>query len=264
MTQSKNFQVWFHTNVILRYNAAWNDTGVDLVAGDFKDRRDVQIQTLLDFFSTLEVANLKEGSITKLFEAGYTTIADIININENAIVEIIGSNGSKIHKSLHDKLNPIDPWVLYGAHPAFGRGVGTRKFKALFDALGADADSKKLTYAMIMSVEGFQDKTATKIVGGLSEFNDFLGDIYGSYSLAKPKSKGGAFDGLKICFTGFRDNALAEKIEQGGGENQSSVSSKTSILVTKEANSTSSKAKKARDNGTTVMSLEQFKAKYNV
>lgn len=264
MIQSKNFQSWFQTNVIERYSAEWNDSGVDLVAGNFGDRKDVQIQTLLDFFSTLEVANLKEGTITTLYESEYKSIIDIIHMDEEVMVGLIGSNGGKIYKSLHDKLMDIEPWVLYGAHPAFGRGIGTRKFKALFDALGSNADSHKLTYDMIMSVEGFQEKTATKIIDGLSDFNDFLVDIYGKYKFRKLKTKGGVFDGLKICMTGFRDPALADKIEQGGGENQSSVSSKTSILITKELNSTSTKAKKARDNGTTVMSIDEFKTKYGV
>lgn len=241
----------------------WTETRIDWVVDHTQEvsqeiQKRIGVQTLLDFFSTLEVANLKEGSIIKLYEAGYTTIADIININENAIVEIIGSNGSKIHKSLHDKLNPIDPWVLYGAHPAFGRGVGTRKFKALFDALGSDADSKKLTYNMIMSVDGFQDKTASKIVEGLSEFNDFLNDIYGSYSLAKPKSKGGAFDGQTIVMTGFRDASLAGKIEQQGGTIGSSVSKNTALVVAADPKDSSTKIKKAIQLGIPVISRSDF------
>lgn len=262
MIQSKKFQSWFQTNVVERYSAEWTETGVDLIAGNFKDRKDTQIQTLLDFFSTLEVANMKEGSITTLYDGGFMTIVDIIHADEDVLVGLIGSNGSKIYKSLHEKLSNIDPWILYGAHPAFGRGVGTRKFKALFDKLGPMADSHRLTYDLITSVEGFQDKTAQKIVGGLAEFNAFLADIYGKYKFKTPKAIGGALDGQKICFTGFRDADLQAFIEANGGEVQSSVSSKTTLLITKEANSTSGKAKKARENGTTVIGLDQFKQQY--
>lgn len=249
----------------------WNNTQIDWVVDKTKIQsedviRRIEIQTLLDFFSTLEVANLKEGSITSLYNGGFTKIVDIIHADENVFVSLIGSNGSKIFKSLHEKLNNIDPWVLYGAHPAFGRGVGTRKFKALFDALGSAA--KNPTYDEIVAVEGFQDKTARKILEGLPEFNDFLTDIYGKYKFKVTKSQKGGndgkFNGQKYCLTGFRDANLQTAIEAGGGEVQSSVSSKTTVLITKEPNSTSTKAKKARENGTTVMSLEQFKAQYNV
>ncbi len=249
----------------------WNETLIDWVVDHTQEvsqeiQKRIGVQTLLDFFSTLEVANMKEGSITTLYDGGFTEIVDIIHADEDVFVGLIGSNGSKIYKSLHEKLGNIDPWVLYGAHPAFGRGVGTRKFKALFDALGSAA--KNPTYEEIVAVEGFQDKTARKILEGLPEFNDFLTDIYGKYKFRIPKAGKGAndgkFNGMKVCMTGFRDANLQAVIEAGGGEVQSSVSSKTTVLITKEPNSTSTKAKKARENGTTVISLEQFKAQYDV
>jgi len=64
--------------------------------------------------------------------------------------------------------------------------------------------------------------------------------------------------------TGFRDKEMAAKIEELGGDVQSSVSGKTTILVAKDPNSTSSKMQKARDNGTKIMGVDEFKEFINV
>ncbi len=249
----------------LPHDGKWTETRIDWIVDHTQEvsqeiQKRIDIQTLLDFFSTLEVANLKEGTITALYESGYKSIIDIIHMDEDDMIGLIGSNGGKIYKSLHEKLMDIEPWVLYGAHPAFGRGIGTRKFKALFDALGSNADSHKLTYDMIMSVEGFQEKTATKIVDGLSDFNDFLVDIYGKYKFRKLKTKGGAFDGQTIIMTGFRDATLASKIESEGGKIGSSVSKNTTLVIAADPREKSGKIKMAANLGIPVISRSDFVA----
>ena len=69
---------------------------------------------------------------------------------------------------------------------------------------------------------------------------------------------------MKICITGFRDKALNVQIEELGGTIQSGVSGKTDILVTNNPNSTSGKAKKARELGVKIMGIDEFKEMINV
>ena len=69
---------------------------------------------------------------------------------------------------------------------------------------------------------------------------------------------------VQVVMTGFRDPDLAAEIEKRGGKMGSSVSKKTTYLLTYDANSNSGKSKKARDLGVTVMTPDDFKDKFNL
>lgn len=71
-----------------------------------------------------------------------------------------------------------------------------------------------------------------------------------------------SLNGKKIVFTGFRDDELKSRIENAGGQVLTSVSNKTDILVTKESNSKSSKAEKARQYSVELISKQDFETKY--
>ena len=136
-----------------------------------------------------------------------------------------------------------------GAHPAMGRGVGVRRMKKLWEAFCGDM-SKCSDFDAIVSVDGFDKKTATKIVSGYPTFLVFLSQIEDYVTLApyveKPK---GNFTGMSVVFTGFRSKELEQAVEAAGGKISTSVSGKTSLLVTMDPNSSSGRAQKARESG---------------
>ena len=65
--------------------------------------------------------------------------------------------------------------------------------------------------------------------------------------------------GHHVLFTGFRDKELARLVDEKGGSTQSNWNKKTSLVVAKDPNSQSGKAKKARAAGISVISREQLK-----
>ena len=65
-------------------------------------------------------------------------------------------------------------------------------------------------------------------------------------------------------FTGFRDSELEEKVEKMGGKVSSGVSKKTTYLVSTDADSNSGKGKKAKELGVTILTVDQFKDKFNL
>ena len=77
---------------------------------------------------------------------------------------------------------------------------------------------------------------------------------------SRPKRLEGEF----IVFTGFRDASLAADIEKYGGVVKSGISGKTTILLVKKLDSTSSKAKKAKALGMKIMTPEAFIKKYKI
>jgi DNA ligase (NAD+) len=65
---------------------------------------------------------------------------------------------------------------------------------------------------------------------------------------------------VSFCFTGVRDKPLMADIENAGGTVKGSVGSGLTYLVAKDPKSTSGKAKKARAQGTKVISVDDARA----
>ena len=140
--------------------------------------------------------------------------------------------------------------------------MGVRKFKKLQKAVGLDALlDNSTTRSQIVGVEGFDEKSADKVLTTLNGFVDFLAEIDGYYTWEVEVAvvAGGSMEGMKVVFTGFRDVDLQASIEAAGGEMQSGVSAKTTILVTRDPHSTSGKVQKARDKGVTVLGIDEIK-----
>ncbi len=117
-----------------------------------------------------------------------------------------------------------------------------------------------LVHNDIIKVDGFEEKTALKIVHGLRGFWDFVASISDIVIFADDKDASeGSVKDQKVVFTGFRDKALAAEVEAQGGTMQSGVSGKTTILVASNPNSNSGKMKKAREKGIRVLGIDEFK-----
>ena len=215
---------------------------------------------MIDFASKLGIEHIGEGNMKAIFDAGYTTPTDFVKMMASDIGLAIGSQivAKKIQQSKMEKLTNVEWWVVAGAHPAFGRGVGQRKMKKLYDAFSGDITRLSNSNA-ISAVEGFDIKTANKIVAGYATFMEFVEDCGSALSFAKYEApKQGGLTGQSFLFTGFRDKGLEKVIEAKGGKVASSVSSKLTYLVAANPNETSGKLTKAREIGTTIITREQL------
>lgn len=240
----------------------WTETGVDLVLADVTSNETVRFEQLNDFFASIDVPHLGDGNLMKMFEMGFDQPEKIIPLTQEDIGSLVGSLaiGKKIFKSIRDKFTNIPLYELMGAHPAFGRGVGVRKMKKLYDAFKGDM-TKCADVDAIVAVEGFERKTATKVANGYAQFQAFM-DAVTPYITVAPyvAPVEGALTGKTFVFTGLRNKDLEQAIVSKGGLMGSAVSSKTTFLVTAEPNSTSGKATKARELGVTVISVDDLKS----
>jgi DNA ligase (NAD+) len=246
----------------------WNDTEVEMLAKDAQNHPSVIFKQVLDFFETLDVDLLKEANVEKtidalgLRKASYETIiSTMLSLLEMEWENIIGSNGLKIHASLERRLNTLTHAKYLGAVKFFGMGFGVRKAKMLLKNLKNEDDVWFLDIGSIIDMEGFDWKTAQYIVNGLGEAKTFA-DNLGLKFIKEVKTNELAH--LNVVFTGFRDKEFQEKLEKAGAKVGSSVSKKTTHLLTAEPNSTSSKAQKAREIGVKTMSLDEFKDEFNL
>jgi DNA ligase (NAD+) len=113
---------------------------------------------------------------------------------------------------------------------------------------------------MVRLVDGFDTKTADKVVAGMAEYLAFKQKITKIVSF-KPyeEPKQGNLTGKTFVFTGFRSKELEQLVVAAGGKMGSAVSSKTSYVVADDVNSSSGKAVTARELGVQVITVETLR-----
>lgn len=228
----------------------WSENKVDAILADPTANRDVALNLLTDIFSKLQIAHLRKGNLEKLYDAGYETFVDILNLDHMTLYMTLGENGAKIHESFEERLNGIYWPEFVGSLNLFGRGIGRKKLTSLYNALEGDID-KMRDVNIISAIEGFDDRTAQPIANKVDSVLATLGLIDNDCLVIKEYDPGQGPIGEKmlgqsVVFTGVRDADTEKTIVEQGGIIASGVSKKTTIVCAKDPNSASGKLKKAR------------------
>jgi NAD-dependent DNA ligase len=259
----------------------WNETEVDYVI-DYdkkvsqKVKDIVQQKIILHFFRSIGVKYLSEGIVTKLYDEGYTSIAEIIGASEEELYEIDGlgkKSVDKIYKEIYDKLDKLELYQFMAASH-MDRGLGERKLKEIiikYPNIMNETWERDEFINKIKLVDGFSDKLAERFVDNFKYFKKFFKEIDDVYNLShilkikKADKLGDLFVNKSICMTGTRDKQLIDFIEKNGGKISSSVSSKTHLLVhADDADKSSNKFTNATKYKTDTMSVSEFKKKFNL
>jgi DNA ligase (NAD+) len=253
------YSEWFEQSVSdVVDDWAWNETNVDLVVGD-QNHDAIKRQMLIHVMTMLEVDQMREGNVNKMFDAGFETFEQLLEASYHDFVGAIGANGAIAHASLSKKLQNIKLEELMVASGLFGRGIGTRKLRKGLEAVDGNLDL--FSKIDLTTVEGFQDKTARKVTNALSEFHQFVTRVSDKITLAPFHNMiQGKFTGETIVFTGFRDASLKEMLIEIGAHVVDSYSKKVTIVVAKDPSENSGKLKKARENGARIIGLDELDA----
>ena len=239
----------------------WSENGVDAILVDSTGRKDVQVRKLVDTFSKLKIDMLKAGNIEKLYDAGYLTAEQIIKMTPHQLVQVLGENGQKVAASLSERLQNAYWPEFVGSLNLMGRGVGRKKLTALYQALKGRTELM-CDAAQIIQVEGFKPKTAMKIADSYDTVMEFIAAVKGHVSfqpyVEAAAPTGNKMAGQAVVFTGVRSEELEKKIIEQGGEIKSGISSAVTILVCKDPNSGSGKAKKAREMGIKIVDIREM------
>jgi DNA ligase (NAD+) len=253
-----DYDPWFISQLNAIGEWAWTDTMIDAFL--VSEHPAIALEKATFFFTTLDVAMLREGNLVKLFEAGYNSPAKIMKMHVVEMRTVLGENGTKIWAALEAKRLALDSYILMAATGLLGRGVGRKKLKKLLEASQGD-ETIFADYNRILAVEGFQTKTAQRIIGGYKAYQDFVADLaeYINFKQFVVGGTGGELAGQVYVFTGFRDKELQTKLEDLGGIVGDSFSSKTTCVVAKDPNEDSGKLKKAREKGIKIVGYQQLK-----
>ena len=279
----------------------WNETSVDLIAIDLDEEtmEKIIVKKLTYFFVTLDIRFMGEGTVEKFVSNGYDDLYKILKADKTALYKIEGlgtKSIDKIYESIDSGLTGRNIYEIMAASQVFGRGIGTRKFKAIINDYPNIVDiykkeGKEFTTKLINTVNGFEAKTTGKIVDNFDEFIVFLNELVKikpnllkepestKKSSIKPSNKPDVeseseseseseaksesnkleqFANKTIVFTGFRDKDIEKQLEDIGVKLTSSVSKNTDLVVAADPNEESNKITKAKQLKITILSKEQF------
>lgn len=250
-------KVPFETPVVEGTELEWNDNEIELITKT--ETKEQKIKKIIAFFEILGADNVSEGIINQLWEAGYTSIRDILNISKEELLEIDRFGERKadiVYNSLKKSVTDVKLSKLQHATGIF-KGLGSKKLALL------EHFEQKPTIDEVLTIEGFAEKSANVYVDSYDEFYDFVKDLPITIIKKQDTIESDELSGKIFVFTGVRRKDLNEIIESKGGKVGSSVSSKTTHLVVKEVGSGSSKEKKAMDLGINILNVEELEELLN-
>lgn len=228
----------------------------------------LKIKRITTFYRTLGVENISEKIFEKLYNHGYNSIFKIAKINENDLLDIPGFKSTMANKIVSEISNSLKEVTLakamYGSC-IFDRVLGLKRIEQITSEIPVllKKDKDELI-AAIIHCDGLSLATAAAFADGIEPFKKFLAKLEGVASIVypedvkKPAQKSNSLNGQVIVFTGFRNKDWSNFIAENGGKEGSSVSGKTTILVVKDKNSTSTKTAKAKELGVKIMDIGEF------
>jgi DNA ligase (NAD+) len=250
-------------------NYTWNKTGVDIVVSNASSDEHLRFKILEFFFNKVDVKGLSSGTLKKLYDAGYTTPRDIVNISMDQVLAIDGfqeKSASNITHQIRERFKDVDTLRLMAASNSFGRAIGEKTLALVAKNFPGFLEGRCPPVHDLVKVKGIEEKTAAKIHTGMHQWLQFQRDNQLKSTTkpqAPPKRTNPQVVGKTYVFTGFRDKDLEQYIADNGGEVKGTVTKNTNYLVYK-GDQESSKASKARDLGVTTIDISDFRQHFGI
>ncbi len=264
---------------------AWHWNRCDIILDEIENNREVQIKRIVHFFFTINVSRIGPATAEKMWNAGLKTPKDVASSTSGEFqkMERIGKKTAdffveEIHKRL--RKTPVDRYLV--ASTTLKTGLGRKMVKTLFKVFPdifkyseteiRDAFKKK-------KVKGFGPKRITNIAENIPKFRKYLysfakEDIeesirYNEKRLVDLKKRGynPNISGKTFVLTGFRgkmDYDLEDYMYDNQGDFSSVVTSQTEAVIAKNILDISKKMENAHSLGVKVLTLREFKERYDV
>lgn len=231
----------------------WNEAGIELIT--LTETEDQKLKKIVAFFEILEADNVGEGVVAQLWDAGYKTIKDILNITTNELESIdrFGKRKAKIvFDSIKKSITGVQLSKIQHASGVFS-GLGSKKLALL------EHFEVKPTIDQVMEIEGFAEISARTFIDNYDIFRTFIEGLPVTIEQKVEVVLAGTdLVGKQFVFTGVRRKDLEEVIVSRGGVIGGSVSKNTTHLVMKAKGSGSSKEEKAISLGVEILTVEEL------
>lgn len=254
----------------------WTATRKDIEVVGKSEEHDLRL--LENFFDKLAIKGLARGTVKRIYDAGFTDVVSVLSLTQPQVNSIPGlTNKSVFLETLRARLATLPCTTLMEASNAWGRGFGERKFKAILarqpDALDP---ARAPNFQDLVDTAGVSTITANAFLQGLARYHEFIrasklvcvrgeqgkGKGTGTGTgkgKGKGEGRGTEFAGQHIVFTGFRNKECEDFITDNGGHVSTTVSGKTTLVVTKDPGSASAKIVKAREKGIRIAAFDEFR-----
>lgn len=217
-----------------------------------------QIGAILNWIRNAEIDDLSEKRLIALLEIGLVKhMSDLYRLTVEDLLKMPLTK-DKMAQKLYQNIQKSRNLPLAKFLNGLGiQGMGLTTWEALLEHFPSLERIKQVTVAELVKVEGFAEKSATQMVEGLRlKAEDierlFAVGVIPAAALAKANRARSEITGKTLVITGTMSmprNEIEEMIKARGGKLAGAVSKNTYALVIDDLNSTSSKAKKARELG---------------
>jgi len=259
----------------------WTVSGVDIVIDD-DYTIDQKIKELTFFIKKLNILSIDEAIIGKLINANIDTIEKIISITITDLTNISGFKEkmiNKIYTNINTRMKNLTMLDLMIASNTFGHGLGEKKLTKIIhiypDIIKLYVENEEQTIInMITEIDGFDVKTAEYFTTGLDKFIELFNKLTPNMRKQLRQSiiiyiaeltntqTDDRFYNKIFVFSGFRNKEWEKIIESNGGKVNSTISTKTNILITTDIDNTSSKIIKAKSLNILILTKDHFENQF--
>lgn len=211
-----------------------------------------------NFCDKMNIKGLGSSIIEAFFNAGILrSIQDLYSLedHEGTIVELEGFGPAKF-KQIIKAINAVNSVTMSTLLGSIGiKSIGRSKFEKILsiyyidDLLEMVANSKT-DIAKLSEVPGIGEATAAKVLQGIHDNRELIDFLLGKLDIVE--KKGGD---MNIVFSGIRNRELSQHLENLGFEIKDSVNKKTKAVITKDADTVTTKTQKATELGIPVIDL---------
>ena len=117
-----------------KYYVWYSESDVDICIKGEND--DMKVKKLVSFFKKLEAKFVGESSLQKLYNSGYTTLHDILDLTVDDICEIEGfqkKSASRIVEAIRTAITDVPLAKIAAASGVMGVGIGEKKIQLVVD-----------------------------------------------------------------------------------------------------------------------------------
>lgn len=250
---------------------SWDDNFVELICYN-QDCKQRQISLMVYGFSSFGLEEFGEPTVKKIWDAGYKTIKDVLNIKLEDLKNIQGigeSLSNTIFSQIENlKNNGVSLAKLMSSLNVFNGVIGEKICQSILDGLqkeDLDEILKEDFYGFdtpeirnkITSISGIGYEYCMAFINGIK--------IYKSLDFKEVKVNKiqnseivPAENQMVVVFSGVRDKELEAKLISSGHKVATTVSKNTTHLIVKDPNATTSKIVKAKELGVKICKKEEF------
>lgn len=213
-----------------------------------QDCSGMQLSALHNFFLKMKVDDIGFGTIKQLSDAGYDTVTKIVALRESQLLRLDkwGSTRAKKFVSEMQRIKNCDLVDLMHASNCFNDGI-TGLGKTVLTTVIEELGEKTLTGVLESDLDGLEHfgKGRVKLYMSCQEnwLRMYHKQLKHHFNVTVRKEvKKGPLTGMTFCWTGFRDKALKEWIENNGGIMKDGLNKTVNVLFAAKPSTKTRKA----------------------